>query len=49
VCSSYNDQFIALVNPPPDGSIFGNISFDANANLVSVNIAYFDVCDRGPR
>jgi hypothetical protein len=45
VCSSYNDQFVALVNPPPDGSIFGNISFDANANPVSVNIAYFDVCD----
>jgi hypothetical protein len=45
VCTSYNDQFIALVNPPPMGSINGNISFDSNTNPVSVNIAFFDVCD----
>jgi hypothetical protein len=45
VCSSYNDQFIALVSPPPMGSINGNISFDSKNNPVSVNIAFFDVCD----
>jgi hypothetical protein len=45
VCTSYNDQFIALVSPPPTGSINGNISFDSNTNPVSVNIAFFDVCD----
>jgi hypothetical protein len=45
VCTEYNDQFIALVNPPPMGSINGNISFDSNTNPVSVNIAFFDVCD----
>ncbi len=44
VCTSYNDQFIALVSPPPEGSIDGNISFDAMGNPVSVNIAFFDVC-----
>jgi hypothetical protein len=44
VCTDYNDQFIALVTPPPAGSIQGNISFDAATNPVSVNIALFDVC-----
>ena len=46
VCSNYNDQFIALVSPPPQGSINGNISFDSKNNPVSVNIAFFDVCDK---
>ncbi len=44
VCTSYNDQFIAWVDPPPMGSINGNISFDAMTNPVSVNIAFFEVC-----
>ncbi|APR85405.1 Cell division protein FtsH [Minicystis rosea] len=45
VCNDYNDQFIALVNPPPAGSINGNISFDSMHNPVSVNLGFFDVCD----
>lgn len=45
VCTSFNDQYIALVSPAPMGSNNGNISFDANKNPVSVNIAFFDVCD----
>lgn len=45
VCTAYNDQFIALVNPPPVGAPTGNISFDSKNNPVSVNIAFFDVCD----
>lgn len=45
VCSQFNDQFIALVSPAPKGSINGNISFDSKKNPVSVNIAFFDVCD----
>lgn len=44
VCTSYNDQYIALVEPEPAGSIDGNISFDSLGNPVSVNIAFFDVC-----
>ncbi|NUO49612.1 MAG: hypothetical protein HOV80_12215 [Polyangiaceae bacterium] len=44
VCTLFNDQFIALVNPPPMGSSNGNISFDSMNNPVSVNIAFFDVC-----
>jgi hypothetical protein len=48
VCTSFNDQFIALVSPPPNGSIDGNISFDAQNNPVSVNIAFFEVCNFNP-
>jgi hypothetical protein len=44
VCTEYNDQFIALVEPPPQGSIAGNVSFDSMKNPVSVNIALFEVC-----
>lgn len=44
VCKSYNDQFIALVSPPPAGSVNGNISFDSKHNPVSVNLAFFSVC-----
>jgi hypothetical protein len=44
VCTSFNDQFIALVNPAPMGSINGNVSFDKMTNPVSVNVAFFDVC-----
>ncbi len=45
VCTSFNDQFVALVDPPPPGAINGNIAFDSMTNPVSVNIAFFDVCD----
>jgi hypothetical protein len=48
VCTSFNDQFIALVTPPPMGAINGNISFDSMTNPVSVNIAFFEVCSRCP-
>lgn len=48
VCTTFNDQFIALVQPPPMGSINGNISFDSNSNPVSVNIAFFQVCSGCP-
>lgn len=49
VCTSYNDQFIALVTPEPNGSIHGNVSFDSKGNPVSVNIAFFDVCDQSTK
>ncbi|MCC6528119.1 MAG: putative metal-binding motif-containing protein [Polyangiaceae bacterium] len=44
VCTTFNDQYIALVSPPPAGSVNGNISFDSQTNPVSVNIAFFNVC-----
>lgn len=48
VCQTYNDQFISLIKPAPAGSINGNISFDSQTNPVSVNVAFFDVCDNCP-
>src|SRR6185503_10981231 len=45
VCSPYNDQFVALVDPPPMGAVKGNISFDKKKHPASVNLAFFDVCD----
>ena len=45
VCSEFNDQFMALVNPAPMGAIDGNVSFDTNGAPVSVNIGFFDVCE----
>lgn len=48
VCTAWNDQFVALVDPPPEGSILGNVSFDSNTNPVSVNIAFFEVCTGCP-
>ena len=45
VCTEFNDQFVALASPAPSGAINGNISFDSKSNPVSVNIAFFDVCD----
>jgi hypothetical protein len=44
VCTDFNDQFMALVTPPPMGSLNGNVSFDMSNNPVSVNIAFFDSC-----
>lgn len=49
VCSTWNDQYITLVSPPPMGSINGNISFDSQNNPVSVNVAFFDVCSGCPQ
>jgi hypothetical protein len=48
VCMSYNDQFIALVDPAPQGAINGNISFDSVSNPVSVNAGFFQVCQGCP-
>ena len=45
VCTTFNDQFVILMDPPPVGAINGNIAFDAATNPVSVNIAYQPVCD----
>jgi hypothetical protein len=45
VCTPFNDQFVALVTPPPMGANNGNISFDSAGNPVSVNLGFFDVCD----
>jgi hypothetical protein len=40
VCTAYNDHFVALLDSQ---GYDGNISFDANQNPVSVNVAFFTV------
>jgi hypothetical protein len=47
ICTLFNDQYVAIVDPAPQGSINGNISFDSANNPVSINIALFDVCEPG--
>jgi hypothetical protein len=44
ICSPYNDFFLALLSPAPPGADSGNISFDGQGNLVSVNNAFLEVC-----
>lgn len=45
VCSEFNDFFVAILAPQPDGQDDGNISFDALGNPVSVNAAFVGHCD----
>lgn len=47
ICSEYNDFFVAIVDPPPPGSVHGNVSFDNQGNPVSVNNGYLEVCTPG--
>ena len=44
VCSSYNDFFVALLDPIPKGQPDGNISFDDQGNTISVNATFLQVC-----
>jgi len=45
ICSTFNDFFVALMNPvPPRVDPDGNISFDAQNNLISVNAGFLEVC-----
>jgi len=44
ICSKYNDIFVALLSPIPQGQTDGNISFDSQGNPVTVNNAFLDVC-----
>jgi hypothetical protein len=44
ICSQYNDFFVTLMNPKPEGSPNGNISFDQLKNPVSVNNSMLQVC-----
>lgn len=44
VCSTYNDFFLAILDPIPEGQLDGNISFDGDLNPISVNNALLEVC-----
>lgn len=50
VCSTFNDFFVAILEPFPPGQSDGNISFDSQGNPVSVNNGFVDACgcDSGP-
>ena len=42
VCSAYDDTFLAWLD---SAAFTGNVSFDENDNVVSINIGFFDECD----
>ena len=45
VCSDYNDFFVVLQSPPPNGAKSGNVAFDSMGNPISVNNAFVEVCE----
>lgn len=47
ICSRYNDFFVALLSSAPPKLDDGNIVFDAEGNLISVNNGLLQVCDPG--
>jgi len=47
ICSTYNDLFVSLLTPIPAGQGDGNISFDSDKNLISVNSAFLGACGCG--
>lgn len=47
ICSRYNDFFVALLSPAPKDLDDGNIVFDADGNLISVNNGLLQVCEPG--
>jgi hypothetical protein len=44
VCSTFNDFFVAILDPHPQNQPDGNISFDSQGNLISVNAGFLQVC-----
>ncbi len=44
LCTSHDDLFVALLDPPAAGGATGNIAVDAFGNTVSVNSVRFEVC-----
>jgi hypothetical protein len=47
ICSEFNDFFVTLMQPRPEGLANDNIVFDADGNLVSVNTSLLQVCEPG--
>lgn len=45
VCTPFNDQFLALVTPPVQGNINGNVVFDLSGTPPSSFFEVFDHCD----
>lgn len=47
ICSTFNDFFVTMMDPPPDGLEDGNIAFDQDTNPISVNNSLLQVCKAG--
>jgi hypothetical protein len=47
VCSTYTDQFVVIMSPPPAGAVDGNIVFDASGGAVNVNSPLIQACSGG--
>src|SRR6185295_10581255 len=45
ICSQFNDNFVAILDPAPTGQTDGNVSFDIKGNPVSVNNALLRTCE----
>ncbi len=48
VCSSYNDTYVVIMTPSPQGepaSANDNVAFDSKGNVISVNAGFLTVCD----
>ena len=41
-CTEFDDTFLAVLQ---SSGVSGNISFDENNNVISINTGFFDVCD----
>lgn len=44
ICSTFNDYFVAMMDPMPVGQTDNNVSFDSGGNPISVNNALLHVC-----
>jgi hypothetical protein len=47
ICNRFNDFFVAMMSPVPDGLPDGNIAFDQDTNPISVNNSLLQVCAPG--
>lgn len=47
ICDRYNDFFVTMMDPKPDGLPDGNIAFDQDSNPISVNNSLLQVCSPG--
>lgn len=47
VCSTYTDQFVVIMSPPPAGALDGNIVFDTNGGGVNANSPLIQACNGG--
>jgi hypothetical protein len=45
ICSAFNDFFVVMSDPKPEGVADGNIVFDSNGDPIGVNTGLLAVCD----